>query len=214
MDFTRQTDIINPDDIDQPVTVVGVGGIGSPTVLAIAKMGVKNLTVYDDDFVEPHNLPNQLYRDKDIGHPKVEALKEIVREFTAEEIEAIPEKFNGQEISGVVVSGVDSMKARKKIWKGIKYNPAVPVYIEARMGGEFCRIYTVNPCTPDEIDAYEATLYDDDSAQEAPCTARAIIYNVFLISSFLANQVKKFVKGEELKFEIMFDIKSWTMMVK
>lgn len=213
LDYWRQMDVIDPaSDLKHPVTVIGAGGIGSPTVLALSKMGCGDITVWDDDTIETHNLPNQVYRTEDIGKTKVEALAEICEAFGAVEIKKQEERFVDQQLAGIVVSGVDSMVARKKIWAKVKYNPNVKVYVEARMGAEVCRIYTIQTCSPSDIKMYEKTLYDDDKALEAPCTERAIIYNVFMIAALICNQVKKFAKGEVMHSEIIFDLKTMTFM--
>jgi hypothetical protein len=208
MDFCRQLDVVSPSDLaDLRVTVIGAGGIGSPTTLALAKMGVSHIVVYDDDSVELHNLPNQLYRFSDLGKAKVEGLKEICQDYAGVLIETKPERFDaGQHsLSGVVVSGVDTMAARKEIWQRVKYNPAVSLYIEARMGAEVARIHTIR--------WYETTLYSDEEAVEAPCTARAVIYCAFMIASLVANQVKKFARAESLAREVIFDLKTLTLIV-
>ena len=58
--YWRQTDIVDADRLAElPVTVIGAGATGSFITLALAKMGVRHITVYDDDTVEEHNLPNQ-----------------------------------------------------------------------------------------------------------------------------------------------------------
>jgi len=209
MDFWRQQDIVSSDDLDVPIVVIGAGGIGSPTVLALAKMGCTKLTVYDDDLVESHNIPNQLYLLDDIGRPKVEALSHLVHGFTGTTIRALKERVAGQRLQGIVISGVDTMQSRHYIWeRSIKYKPQVPLYIDARMGAEVCRIYSINPVDPDDVRLYEETLYTDEEASEEPCTARAIIYNVFSIAALIANQVKRSVSGEELPKEIIFDLKT------
>mgnify|MGYP000120723582 CR=1 FL=1 len=213
MDFWRQLDVVSPEDLaNLPVTIIGVGGIGSPTCLALAKMGVGHITVYDDDTVEPHNLPNQLYRFGDLGKAKVEGIASICRNFAGIEVKKVAERFNGHALSGIVVSGVDTMKARKEIWERVRWNPSVSLYIEARMGAEVARVHSVRPCDPTSVSWYESTLYDDDSASELPCTARAVIYNVFMIAALVANQVKKFSKGEEFPKEIIFDLKTLTLI--
>jgi shikimate 5-dehydrogenase len=59
--FLRQLDIADPSKFkDKPVTVIGAGEIGAATVVALAKTGFENITVYDFDTVEEHNFPNQL----------------------------------------------------------------------------------------------------------------------------------------------------------
>ena len=76
MDFLRQSDIFDPGSFPWPVTVIGAGGIGSAVLLGLAKLGVSDFTIFDDDDVEPHNLPNQLlYTEADIGSLKVDAAK-------------------------------------------------------------------------------------------------------------------------------------------
>ena len=80
IDYWRQLDILQPDDLVRPITIIGVGGIGSPVALALTKMGCRRLTLFDPDTIEPHNLPNQLYRLRDVGRPKVEALADLLRE--------------------------------------------------------------------------------------------------------------------------------------
>ncbi len=213
MDFWRQQDIVSSDELDSPIVVIGAGGIGSPTVLALAKMGCTQLTVYDDDLVESHNIPNQLYLLADVGRPKVEALAHLVQGFTGTAIRARPERVADQRLQGLVISGVDTMQSRHEIWRRcIKHKPQVRLYIDARMGAEVCRIYSVNPVDPDDIRLYEDTLYTDEEASEEPCTARAIIYNVFSIAALIANQVKKCVKGEDLPKEIIFDLKTLVLM--
>jgi len=59
--FLRQLDIADPAKFkNKPVTVIGAGGIGAATVVALAKTGFENITVYDFDTIGEHNLPNQL----------------------------------------------------------------------------------------------------------------------------------------------------------
>lgn len=213
-DFWRQFDIVRPDqDLAFPITVVGCGGIGSPTVLALAKMGCADITVWDDDTVENHNVPNQVYKLSDIGKPKVESLAGTIREFADVDLKTHAARVDGRtSLEGVVISGVDSMAARSEIWKAVRFKTRVGLYIDARMGAEVCRIYTVNPTNPDQIKRYEATLYSDDAAQQLPCTGRAIIYNVFMIAALISNQVKKFGRGQAFPFEIIFDLVTMTCM--
>jgi ThiF family len=213
-DYWRQLDLVTPDELKLPITLVGAGGIGSPTALALAKMGCSHLTVYDPDLVEPHNLPNQFYRLEDSARPKVEALRELIWAFTGLEIVSIQETVSQQRFSGIVISGVDSMSARQAIWQGaIRYHSNVELYIDARMGAEVCRIYSVRPSDPEDVRAYELTLYDDDQATDDACTAQAIIYNVLSIAGLIANQVKKYAKGERLDREVILDLKTLTLLV-
>ncbi len=212
MDYFRQMDLVDQEALDIPMVVIGCGGIGSLTTLALAKMGCHNLTVYDDDTIEPHNLPNQVYRMEDTGKKKVDAIGDILQSYTGARITVRPERIAGQKLRGVVISGVDTMADRVRIWlDSVKLNPAGPLYIDARMGGEVTRIYSVRPVDPFQIQSYEATLYSDTEADPLTCTGRTIIYNTFAIAGIITSQVKKFLMGEPYHREILFDLHTLTL---
>ena len=75
---------------DITVTVVGVGGTGSPVAVQLAKMGVHKLQLVDMDKIDHTNLP-RIYgsKDSDIGKPKVEVLKEHIKTFSKCSVESI-----------------------------------------------------------------------------------------------------------------------------
>jgi ThiF family len=213
MDLSRQQDLIEPDQLDLPITVVGCGGIGSFVVLALAKMGCRALSAYDDDRVEPHNIPNQAYRLADVGRLKVEALAELVRDIAGVALDLRAERVRSQRLQGVVVAAVDTMSARREIWlQGIRHRAAVPLYIDARMGAEVARVLTVRPADPDDIRRYEASLHSDEEAANLPCTAQAIVYTGFSIAGLVASQIKKFLTGEPFKGELILDHKTVTFI--
>ncbi len=54
--------------------ILGLGALGGPAALALARSGVPRLGLFDGDRVELSNLPRQLlYREQDVGRPKAEA---------------------------------------------------------------------------------------------------------------------------------------------
>ena len=213
-DYFRQIGFYDPNrDLNPKVTIIGCGGIGSPTALMLANMGIKEIHLMDFDTVEKHNRPNQGYRKEDIGKSKVEALKEIIEEFAEDcRVTAINEEFIDQDLSGVVIMAVDSMEARKAIWEKVKWNPDVMFCIDGRLAGEYLEIFSIRPSRLEDIEYYEARLFSDEEASELSCTAKGIIYIGGIISSLIANQIKRWAKEEEIIRKISFDPVMMTLL--
>jgi threonine dehydrogenase-like Zn-dependent dehydrogenase len=202
--LNRQLDLLVPTDLD--IHIVGCGGIGSWTALALAKMGYERITLYDFDNVEDHNIATQFYDVEDIGKRKTEALATNIENFSGVKAVAINSRPDG--IKGdVLIMAVDSMKSRAELAKLI---PNFQFVIDGRMGGLVANIFSFMPF---EKDRYEATLFTDEEAAPEPCTARAICFNVFSIAGMIGNMVKRFDRGEAMPFETnldMVNIKTYT----
>ena len=119
--YRRQLDILPPDRLAKlNVTIIGCGAVGSFTCLTLAKMGVTDITVYDGDSVEEHNLPNQWYRPDHVGWNKTDALYDVIYDFTELELKAHARHYTREPLTGIVICCVDSMDARLKIWREVK----------------------------------------------------------------------------------------------
>lgn len=213
MELLRQLDLVPPSALDTPVHLIGCGGIGSFAALALGKLGCTRLHLHDDDRVEEHNIPNQFFRVSDVGRPKAAALAEIVELFAGQSPEPHLHRVEADRLQGIVIAGVDSMAARKTIWRrAVRYRAGIPLYLDARLGAEICRIYAVRPTDPEDIRHYEGSLYGDDQAAPLSCTAGAIIYTGFAVASLLADEVKKFATGEAVAREIIYDLKTLTLI--
>jgi hypothetical protein len=190
----RQFDILKPSPLD--IHIVGAGGIGSWTALVLAKMGYENITVYDFDNVEDHNIATQFYKQSDLDTEKTKALAENIEMFSGIKIKTSgkPDVIKCE----VLILAVDNMESRKEITSKAVFDFCV----DARMGGQIFNIFSFFPF---EIQRYDKTLFSDADAVQDPCTAKSICYNVFGIASFIGNIVKRFDKGEHLPFELNGD---------
>lgn len=192
--LTRQLDILPLSSLKERITIIGAGAIGSFTTLALAKMGFTDLTVYDDDKIEIENMNCQFYRFSDIGKFKVEALKELVKDFTNVDIHSETSRYVEGTFPGVVISAVDNMAVRRTIWENHKaLGVATKFIIDPRMGAETALLFTMNPMNDEDISDYETTLYSDDDAVQERCTAKATMYTACMLSGLVAKTVKDIV---------------------
>lgn len=213
MNFQNQLDILNPEEIVWPITIIGLGGIGNPTAQILVGTGVPNVILMDKDTVETKNQPSQGYRQKDLGKLKVEAAKEIALEYNPDcKISVIPEFYVDQPLSGVVISAVDDIDVRKIIWEKIRWNPDVPLYIDGRLLSRYLEVHSVIPCEMKSIEKYEKTLFNKKDADEGTCTTKAIKYVGTTIGSIIASQVQKWIKGEPIEQELGFDFATMTFL--
>lgn len=199
-DFSGQTDIFDPGNFTWPVHQIGVGGIGSAVVLPLVKLGLRSpLHLWDPDVVEPHNIPSQLiYRLSDVGETKVSAAATMLHDYLEPScaIVAHPEVVTSTtSLEGVVISGVDSMSARYDIWETVKFNPAVPLYLDGRIGGEQLTLLSLNPCDPEAIDYYETNwLFPDADGAPLPCAARTVIHPAVMLAGLIIAQLTRFAR--------------------
>jgi molybdopterin/thiamine biosynthesis adenylyltransferase len=191
--LTRQIDLIPMQSLTQKVTIIGAGAIGSWVALALAKMGMMEIEVWDDDTVTVENMNCQFYRFCDIGEKKADSIKRMVRDFTGVTINSKAERYEGQRLSGVVISAVDSMAVRKLIWDSNKDNGMVKFIVDPRMGAETALLYCMDPCDEKDIESYEKTLFSDDDSVQERCTAKSTIYTANMLSGLVAKTVKDLI---------------------
>ena len=213
MRFLRQQDVVNADKLaNLSVTLIGLGSIGSVTGLYLAKMGACSLTAFDADIVDVHNVSNQAYGMSDVGLLKADAFSILVENQTGMLPDAICKQYDGRQLSGVVISAVDSMKSRETIWKSVRDQPQVQLYIDARMGLETLIVHTVRPQIREDRVRYSQTIIPDDQAHQEPCTARTICYTPLMAASVVCNLVKRFVGEEGVLTQVVLDLTTMTLI--
>ena len=207
MNHLRQLDIIDPAKLEVPIHIIGCGSVGSWTALTLAKMGASQLTVWDHDVVDEHNIPNQVYRPADVGRPKVEALAETIEAMTGNALSIRNRRFDGLVDSGMVIIAVDSMDARIDLWRALRDQP-LDWLIDSRMGAEVARILTVNVVSLAGQRDYGRTLYRSVDALREPCTARSTAYCATGLASFIVAKIVKLITGRPFSTDITIDFRN------
>lgn len=203
--YLRQLGFYDPSEHEHDsVTFIGVGGIGSFAAYGAAKLGIPNITLIDPDEVEIHNVPNQMYTGDNVGTSKAVATAYNL----CDQNDVDPDRITQIEatlpdpaitLSGVVVSGLDTMEARSEIWANhIKFNPRVPLYLDARLGGQIINLYAVRPGDYQDVEHYEKTLYSDDEAEDTSCTERGLIDVGLQVGSMITRSLRHHFIGDSI----------------
>ena len=206
--FSRQTDIIHPDELGMTIDIAGAGGIGSWTAVALTRIGCVNLRVFDPDKIEEVNVPSQAYNFKEVGIDKVIALGVKLAAINPEiSFSGSCSKYSptGRSLPNILILAVDSMKERKAIYGMVK-NTDIWI-IDGRMGGEEFRIYTAK--TKDYAKCLD---YSGEETKDIPCSAKAIAYNTMIIGGLIASQVKRIAKKERVAPLLIGDLKTPFLM--
>ena len=101
------------------VTICGAGALGSHLADNLARQGVRNLRVIDDDRIEEHNVSTQLYGAAEVGAPKVDVLRNRLFRTTEIELEATKKRLterNARSLlkeSDIVVDTFDNSESRR-----------------------------------------------------------------------------------------------------
>jgi len=198
MEFRNQNTIFNPENQISNIHIVGCGSTGSFIALNLAKMGIESIKVTDFDKVEEHNIPNQFYREEDIGFSKVDALQDIIVRFTGTSIEIEEKKIDEDyqfdlNLDTIIIVCVDNIETRKLIYKKIKEFPVI--LIDTRLGGEGYQIYSIGLTNQADKDFYEKVL--DKPTKDAPCGQKAIIFCILSLAAEVCRIIKCIDKKED-----------------
>ena len=134
MDLNKSLEFFNPNNVKKTCHVIGCGSIGSNIAELLARYGIENITIWDYDIVEPHNLANQIYTTDDIGKDKTKALADKLYAINPalKKTLQIKEAYYNQPLNGFVFMCVDSVEVRKQIMEAQKYNMIIEAIFDFR----------------------------------------------------------------------------------
>lgn len=177
-DISRHQEVFDPQEFKHiPITIIGAGATGSKVWLSLIELGLRNISVYDDDVVEEHNLANQLFLSEDVGEEKVVGLHKFFGRKTGEDapesLHFYPRKIEGDDkaaLNGVVFLLTDTMESREEIAKNsLRFNQNVMCVIETRMAATHGELHLFHPNDPGEYTKWVDSLIPDDEAETSLC---------------------------------------------
>ncbi len=200
--FLRHAGWFSPEDAqDTVVNIIGVGATGSNIGLVAARMGFHKFRVWDADVVESHNLPNQAYDVAHVGERKVDAFKDVLTRFNPRiEVETNPVFFESalhkDDLDGILVLTVDTMSARKDIFKSFNMNWNVKQVFETRLGFDYGELNVLDPLDPSHLMEWNNGLLNDEDIPEGPCNLRICTTLVTMISAYTVHTMCGIMHGE------------------
>lgn len=199
MNLNKSYEFFQPERLPARIHIIGCGAVGSTIAENLARFGVTKMTLYDFDTVEPHNIANQMFRQKDIGKLKVDALKDIITEINPDaekDLKLVSEGYKGQKLSGYVFLAVDSIDLRREIATKNKNNAYIKGMFDFRIGLTDGQHYAADWSDAKMVEAFLATM--DFTHEEAKANAPVSACNLELsvcpsVRSICAAGVANFV---------------------
>lgn len=183
--YLRNKDLIDQSRLDK-ITVIGAGGIGSSLLQNAAIMGFKEITVWDPDMLEEHNLSTTSWPECYLNQPKVHAANKTCKNLNKSVKMNLREVFwqTGMPLENKVFLTPDNMECRLAVYNQWKQNLNREFLIDMRMGALGYEIITVTR----ENDYFMDSYVPSSSIPDDPCTAKHTIFCGSLAASYGLSQ--------------------------
>lgn len=214
MDLSKSYEFFQPEKDDARVHIIGCGSVGSTVAENLVRMGITKLTLWDFDTVEAHNIVNQMFRQKDIGKLKVEALRDLLIEINPEVVDDIvlkPDGWKGKTLSGYIFLCVDNIELRRKIVEQHMDSPYVKAVYDFRTRLEDAQHYAADWSSEKmKEDLLNSMQFShEEAAEETPVSACNVTLGVcptvrVICALGVANHIN-FINGRGLKKLVLMD---------
>lgn len=189
------------------IILAGVGGIGSYIGFLLARMKPARLVIFDNDIVEAVNMSGQLYGRSDIGHPKVDALADMVANYADyHSTVAMNGLYNeNSAVEDIMICGFDNMAARKLVFKKwyahVMSKPEEErgkcLLIDGRLAAEELQVLAIQGNDTRAIEQYQRDwLFSDEIADATVCSYKQTTFMANMIASLMVNIFVNFVTNE------------------
>ena len=134
MDLNKSLEFFDPAKVKGRCHIIGCGSIGSNVAELLARHGIENIVLYDFDFVEAHNVANQIFTEVDVGEEKTYALHRYLSHINPKLKTTLERKgkYEGQPLTDYVFMCVDSVEVRNQIVDANYYNPMIKAVFDFR----------------------------------------------------------------------------------
>ena len=198
---------------NQEVLIGGAGGIGSWLALFLARQQCQ-IYIYDHDKFEEVNMAGQFCKTNNIGSDKTLAVRNNIIDFASNYNVTTFNEYDEHSIcTEITFSAFDNMKARKLMFDNwVNYinseeSSGFKLFIDGRLNAEEGEVYVV---TPDKIEDYRKTLFDDSEASPLNCSYKSTSHCSAMIASLMVSAFNNAYTNHVLNLnyrEVPFSIK-------
>ena len=214
MDLSKCYDFFQPEKANARIHILGCGSVGSTLAELLVRNGLTKLTLWDFDYVEPHNISNQMFRFKDIGKLKVEALRDLLIEINpeaADDIEIKPDGWKGKMLSGYIFMCIDNIDVRREFVEKHMGSPFIKAFFDFRTMLTGAQHYAADWTNERHKKSLLASMQfsHEEAVESAPVSAcgvtLGVVTTVRSICELGVNNFINFVKSGDLKTYVEFD---------
>lgn len=214
MNLSKSYEFFQPEMCKERIHIIGCGAIGSTVAENLVRFGLTNITLYDFDYVEPHNIANQMFRQTDIGKLKIEALADMLCEINPDikkDIKLVDKGYVNQKLSGYVFLCVDNIDLRREIASKCKGNTFVKAMFDFRMRLTDAQHYAADWSNRKMVEDFlnSMAFSHDEAKAETPVSAcnitLSVVPTVRAIVAYGVSNFINFAKGGSIRKLILMD---------
>lgn len=199
MNTNKHYEFFQPESVKEKIHIIGCGAIGSTLAFFMAKLGLTNIVLWDEDIVEDKNVANQMYGFNDIGRLKTEALRDIlinINPLIEQDIE-LRGFYTNEQLEGYVFMAVDSIDVRKAIATNNKFNMKIEAIFDFRMRLEDAQHYAADWKNVEMKDALFKSMdfTQEEADEQTPRSACNETLSIFYtITGIVGEGINNFVQ--------------------
>ena len=196
------------------ILIVGAGGIGSWTALALSRCGFQETILMDNDNVDNTNLSGQFFYINQINHYKVEAVNANVNLYCGSRLNALPYKFkHGMKLdkTNIFISAVDNVEGRRDVYKAfLECDKTNKLFIDGRLSAEFFELKVLTELsTSEEHLLYLKSLDLLSTLEQEDCTYKQTTHIAMIIAGYITSTVTNYIHNVKLGQDL-FNVKDVT----
>lgn len=205
------------------IELIGAGGISSWTALALSRLNLERISIYDFDIVSTYNIGGQFYGPYNVGGCKAFELANNIRLFSPN----ITIYSQGNRITSdtpigngdIIISGVDSMLSRTEIYNNLKSFQYNGLYIDGRLSADTLQVISFMFDDKEANSRYkDEFLFNDRESEETVCSFKQTTYMAMMIASIICNIVVNYANNKvnlvEYKIPFFTEYKSIQMSME